>query len=200
MPTNTYHHGDLKNALINAGIEIVKKEGTQALSLRKAARKAGVSHSAPYAHFKDKQALIAAISTHGLKQLYERLSQIAKKYDGLPLSQLHEVAWEYAKFGLTDPAYFKFIFSGSIEHEYDYPEFVEVSHRNFALVVDIIRKNQKIRIIKPENPELVALSVWSIVHGFINLAIEKQVPSSILQNTDIKKLLVSILDQVLVTS
>ena len=57
-----YHHGDLKNALIRAGIEILSKEGVQALSLRKVAKQAGVSHAAPYAHFADKQALLAATS------------------------------------------------------------------------------------------------------------------------------------------
>ena len=61
----SYHHGDLKNALIKAGADILSNEGVSALSLRKVARKAGVSHAAPYAHFTDKQALIAAISTEG---------------------------------------------------------------------------------------------------------------------------------------
>jgi len=65
MTKKTYHHGDLKNALIRAGIDILAREGVGGLSLRKVARNAGVSHTAPYAHFADKQALIAAISTNG---------------------------------------------------------------------------------------------------------------------------------------
>jgi AcrR family transcriptional regulator len=62
MTETTYHHGDLKNALIQAGMEILAEEGLGSLSLRKVAKQAGVSHAAPYAHFNDKQALIAAIS------------------------------------------------------------------------------------------------------------------------------------------
>src|SRR5512147_1727830 len=69
-----YHHGDLKNALIEAGADILSKDGVSGLSLRKVALKAGVSHTAPYAHFADKQALIAAISTDGYRRLYEALS------------------------------------------------------------------------------------------------------------------------------
>ncbi len=74
----TYHHGDLKNALIKAGVEILAKDGVSGLSLRKVALRAGVSHSAPYSHFADKQALIAAISTEGFRQLYEKVSMVAE--------------------------------------------------------------------------------------------------------------------------
>ena len=73
MPRKNYHHGDLKNALIKAGIEILSKEGVSGLSLRKAARQAGVSHAAPYAHFADKQTLIAAIASDGHSKINERL-------------------------------------------------------------------------------------------------------------------------------
>ena len=78
MAESNYHHGDLKNALIQAGVKILSKEGISGLSLRKVARQAGVSHAAPYAHFADKQALIAAISTEGYKQLYTRLKKSKK--------------------------------------------------------------------------------------------------------------------------
>ena len=73
MERQTYHHGDLKQALVSAGIKILKEEGVTALTLRSAARAAGVSHSAPYAHFTDKQSLLAAISTRGFIVLQERL-------------------------------------------------------------------------------------------------------------------------------
>ncbi|HWZ19753.1 MAG TPA: helix-turn-helix domain-containing protein, partial [Ktedonobacteraceae bacterium] len=60
-----YHHGDLRNALIQAGLEILAEGGAQELDLRKVARRAGVSHAAPYRHFADKQALVAAINEEG---------------------------------------------------------------------------------------------------------------------------------------
>src|SRR5512133_3651358 len=132
MESQKYHHGDLKNALIQAGIEILATEGVGSLSLRKVAQKAGVSHSAPYAHFADKQALIAAISTEGYRRLYERLLTINRNFAGDPLRQLVEADWVYNGFALDDPAHFKITFSGVIEKEKEYPEFVEMSQRSFS--------------------------------------------------------------------
>ena len=93
MPVKKYHHGDLKNALIKAGVEILAKEGVHGLSLRKVAQKAGVSHTAPYSHFSDKQALIAAISTEGFRIIYEKLDSAILRYQSYPLQQLVEGAW-----------------------------------------------------------------------------------------------------------
>src|SRR6266542_1859848 len=102
LKKKTYHHGDLKNALIKAGVEILAKDGVSGLSLRKVASKAGVSHTAPYSHFADKQALIAAISTEGFRQLYEKVSAVAEEYKTKPSRQLVEVAWAYVQFALND--------------------------------------------------------------------------------------------------
>jgi len=195
MEKDTYHHGDLKNALINAGIKILSQEGLHGLSLRSAAQRAGVSHSAPYSHFKDKQALIAAISTKGLYLIYEKLSQIAEQKEEQPLEQLHEVAWGYTEFALENIGLFKLIFSSAIEREHEYPEFVTISHRNFDLIVKVIENSQDAGIIKPHQSKLKALTIWSMVHGFIFLYLERQVPSQILKKYKIRQLLNNVVDQ-----
>src|SRR3974377_2451562 len=130
-----YHHGDLKNALIKAGADILSNEGVSALSLRKVARKAGVSHAAPYAHFTDKQALIAAISTEGYKKLYEKIAQVAGQYRLDPLRRLVEASWAYVQFALDEPDQFKVTLSGMIEKEQDSPAFLETARQTLRLVV-----------------------------------------------------------------
>ena len=122
MAASNYHHGDLKNALIKAGVEILSTEGVGGLSLRKVAKQAGVSHAAPYSHFADKQALIAAISTEGFKQLYARLETVRETYKKAPQSLLIETAWAYIQFALNEPDRFKLMFSSVLEKERDYPE------------------------------------------------------------------------------
>src|SRR5512141_807362 len=104
MPPKKYHHGDLENALIKAGVEILAKEGLGGLSLRKVAKRVGVSYAAPYAHFKDRQSLIAAISTEGFKQLYAALDAAASAHADDPKQQLVDAALAYVQFALSNTA------------------------------------------------------------------------------------------------
>ncbi len=177
----TYHHGDLKNALIKAGVEILAKDGVSGLSLRKVASKAGVSHSAPYSHFADKQALIAAISTEGFRQLYERVSAVADEYKTKPSMQLVEVAWTYVQFAMDDRDRFKVMFSGILEKEREYPEFVVEAQRNFQLVKMIVEANQAAGVLRSGPSDLVALSAWGIIHGFVMLLLEGQISHTVLE-------------------
>ena len=184
----TYHHGDLKNALIKAGVEILAKDGVSGLSLRKVAKKAGVSHTAPYSHFADKQALIAAISTEGFRQLYERLSGVTEKYKTKPSTQLIEVAWAYVQFALDDRDRFKVMFSGVLENEKEYPEFVAESQKNFQLVKSIVEANQAAGTLRSGPLDLVALSAWGIIHGFIMLLLAGQISHMVLEQRDLREL------------
>jgi AcrR family transcriptional regulator len=194
----TYHHGDLKNALIQAGVEILAEDGVSGLSLRKVALKAGVSHSAPYAHFVDKQALIAAISTEGFRQLYERVSGVTEKYKSQPSKQLIEVAWAYVQFAMDDPDRFKVMFSAVLEKEKEYPEFVTESQRNFQLVKMIVEANQASGALRSGPTELAALSAWGIVHGFVMLLLEGQIPHTVLEQMSLRQLLEFQLSQIMV--
>ena len=92
LANKKYHHGDLKNALIKAGIEIHFEEAGKGLNLRKVAQRARGSHAAPYAHFSEMQALIAAILTEGYKALYGRITYAVEQYPDDPLQQLVEGA------------------------------------------------------------------------------------------------------------
>ncbi len=180
MPAKKYHHGDLENALIRAGVEILSKEGIEGLSLRKVAKRVGVSYAAPYAHFKDRQALIAAISTEGFKQLYNALDAAISAYPTNPKQQLKKGACAYIQFAMDNTDIFKIMFSGVLEKERDYPSFVEISHKTFARVVDVVRACQEADILPSAPAELMAVSVWGQVHGIISLVLEGQVSHTIL--------------------
>jgi AcrR family transcriptional regulator len=193
----TYHHGDLKNALIKAGVDILAKDGVSGLSLRKVASKAGVSHAAPYSHFADKQALIAAISTEGFRQLYERVNSVAEEYKTKPSRQLVEVAWAYVQFAMDDRDRFKVMFSGILEKEREYPEFVAESQRNFQLVKTVVETNQAAGVLRSGPSDLVALSAWGTIHGFVMLLLEGQISHTVLYQMSLRELVEFQLEQIM---
>ena len=193
MATTTYHHGDLKNALVKAGVEILEREGLGGLSLRKVAKQAGVSHAAPYSHFADKQALIAAISTEGFKQLYIQIESVLKAHRADPETLLIETAWAYLQFALNEPDRFKLMFSSVLEKEKDYPEFVEISQENFSQLVEVVEICQGAGILKSGSSDVMAVSVWSTVHGFTSLLLEGQISHTVLEKASMKDLLIHII-------
>ena len=199
MPSKKYHHGDLKNALIKAGVEILSKEGVSGLSLRKVAKRAGVSHSAPYSHFPDRQSLIAAISTEGFKQLYNELNAVISEHPGNPKRQLQEGAWRYVQFAMNKTDTFKIMFSGVLEKEKDYPAFVEISQKTFRKVVEVVRSCQEANLLPAGPPEVTAVAIWGQVHGIVALMLEGQISHMVLDQYPIREIVFFALDQIMIS-
>lgn len=185
--SETYHHGDLKNALIRAGIEILSRDGIQALSLRSVAKRAGVSHAAPYAHFADKDALIAAIAAEGYRKLYAQLAAAPQDSDD-PLARLRDTAFAYLQFALDEPDHFRITFSGVVTAEKSYPDYVEQSRRCYALVVGLVTDCQAQGLFAGEDAQRLAVSIWSCIHGFAQLVLANQLPSALVNQHAIRDL------------
>lgn len=192
MKSKTYHHGNLKEALIAAGLEILSEHGLEGLSLRNVAKKIGVSHTAPYNHFPDKQALLAAISTAGHEQLHQILLDIFEKSKDTSPNIILEIAWAYLQFALEYPDKFKLMFSGALEEEGDHPEYIEISRKSIALFEEIIVYCQNKGQLPAGEVDIIAIRIWSLVHGFTYLMLENQFPQEYLQDQNLRKLLKSI--------
>jgi AcrR family transcriptional regulator len=189
MTPKTYHHGNLKEALISAGLEILSEKGIEGISLRKVARKVGVSHTAPYNHFSDKQGLLAAISTAGHEQLYHTLLNSFEESKHSSTDIISQIAWSYLEFALANPSMFKLMFSGALEEERAHPEYVEISTKNISLFEEIILYCQNKGQLKEGKVEIVAIKLWSSVHGFANLILEDQFPKEYLQDQNLRDVL-----------
>lgn len=187
--TKTYHHGNLKEALISAGLEILTEKGIEGLSLRSVAKRIGVSHAAPYNHFPDKQALLAAMSTAGHEKFHRTLLETFDKFKETSPEIIVEIGWVYLQFAMDDPGRFKLMFSGALEEERNHPAYMEISGKSIALFEEIIAFCQRKGQLPPGRVDHLAIKLWSFVHGFAMLMLEKQFPPQYLQGEDLKELL-----------
>ena len=172
--TKSYHHGDLRNALIQAGLELLAEGGVQELDLRKVARRAGVSHAAPYRHFADKQALIAAINEEGFHLLAERIRSTLREVSDEPVEQLLGVALAYVRFAKENPWLMREMFSGlTIERE-TFESLHNASKSVYLQYAEVIRRGQERGKIVDGDPTALAGVLWSVLHGLAMLIIENQ--------------------------
>jgi len=111
--TRPYHHGDLRRVIVTAALEILNETQSVDFSLRELARRAGVSHNAPYKHFAEKSALLAAVSAAGFELLTERIADQTARI-GNPRTQLLVILRTYIRFGVENPALYRLMFGGSL--------------------------------------------------------------------------------------
>lgn len=169
-----YHHGYLRNALIQAGLELLSEGGAHELDLRKVARRAGVSHAAPYRHFAGKQALIAAINEEGFHMLADRIRSTLREVPDEPVEQLVGVALAYVRFAQENPWLMREMFSGiTIERE-TFGSLYKASKSVYLLYTEVIRRGQESGKIVDGEPSALAGVLWSVLHGLATLIIENQ--------------------------
>jgi AcrR family transcriptional regulator len=153
---STYHHGDLRSALLLAAGDLLEEQGLGALSLREAARRAGVSHNAPYRHFADRDALLAALAAEGFRGLGEAMEGKTGRERGEA----------YVRFGLAHPNRFRLMFGGHVEIA-RHPELRAAAGRTYDGLVEAFRAQPGIA-----DAGLAAAAAWSLTHGLAHLLLD----------------------------
>ena len=164
MIEKTHHHGNLRPALIKAGIEILETEGLQTLSLRKIAAKAGVSHAAPAHHFDGKTGLLSAIAAEGFRTFIHLMEEGRTAAPPAPRAQLLGICDGYLRFAAQHPALFQLIFSPQIKNGKD-ADLATVAQQAFGVLSDACALFEPL----PDHPQGLEMMVWSLVHGFATL-------------------------------
>jgi len=166
-----YHHGDLRGELLLAAREMLEESNIAALSLRQVAKRVGVSHTAPYRHFPDKESLLAGIASVGMGELAAEMAEAVKLHPGDPAAQLGDAGQRYVQLALKHPQSTQLMFSGILPCQDIYPELDELSDRAFDGLKLIIEEGQSGGVFKQGDLEVLALSAWSTIHGLSLLLI-----------------------------
>ena len=173
---DTYHHGDLKRALTEAALGLVKERGPKGFTLREVARRAGVSAAAPYHHFADKAELLAAAATLGFIQLHETLSAAAAETDDL-IQQVLGMGRPYVRWAVH-PDYYQVMFGAETDKS-DHPELLTAGARAFDDPLDAIVRCQEANLLPAGDPREVAGPTWSLLHGIASLTIGGDLSESV---------------------
>jgi AcrR family transcriptional regulator len=168
-PKSTYHHGELRTALVRAAMELLEESGETALSLRAVARRAGVSPAAPYRHYADREALVSAVAAVGYRELAEQLAA-AHPAPSTP-DQLASVAIAYVQFALERPALFRIMFGEPCDRDND--ERVAATAAVSRYVRAIVE-----RTFPHADAEALATAVWALVHGLAFLHLDGKLDTS----------------------
>lgn len=161
-----YHHGDLRNALIEAALTALEEQGADALTLREVARRAGVSHAAPYRHFADKSALLLAVAERGFQLLLHRLREAAAAQSN-PRARLHAGLAEYVRFGRDAPRQVALMFGGGVSLDAD-PQVKQAAMAAFLGLAELVHAAlpPPLRV----DAQSVALGLWAQAHGLLLLS------------------------------
>jgi AcrR family transcriptional regulator len=177
---DAYQHGDLRHALIQAGLKLLGEGGLPALSLRAAAQLAGVSHAAPYRHFRDKGALLAAIAEEGFRLLTRRMKdEIEACGDADLLARLRASGVGYVAFAVEHPGHFRVIFGGAIHTPGTYPTLDQAGEEAYRVLRDLVGEGIATGHLRAGDPDQVSLAAWSLVHGLGMLIIDGIVPPAL---------------------
>ena len=167
MKTN-YHHGDLEHALAEIARIMLEQDGIEKLSLRKVAAEIGVSHTAPYRHFKNKTELLAKIAEDGYRELGDAMEKCITDRKASVRELIKQVAVEYVKQAVNSPETSKLMFGGIIIIK-NHPELLQSATRAYDLLVEIIKTGQWEGDIRRGDIEKYTAAVWSIIHGLSSL-------------------------------
>jgi AcrR family transcriptional regulator len=170
-----YHHGDLRRTLLDVSIAVIDKHGVDALNLRELATRAGVSSGAPYHHFADREALLAAIAEEGFGYLE---AAMIRERDAAPddaTSRLAALGRAYVSFATAHRGHFRVMFRGDLIGAAS-PEFVRAKPRAFQLLCDAIEDCQRSGVAPAGDLQPLVLTAWSAVHGLATLWIDGALP------------------------
>lgn len=162
-----YHHGDLAHALVDAAQQLIEQGGSARLTLRAAAQAAGVSVAAPYRHFADREALLAAVLAKGFRELQRRTEE-ARRRKRDPMEALLAVGVAYVGFAADHPAVYRLMFGPECDKA-AHPNLLAAGQDAFAVLIGAVSDCAAQGLIGADEVHNAALAGWALSHGLASL-------------------------------
>jgi AcrR family transcriptional regulator len=170
---HAYHHGDLRGAVLRAAGKLLEKQGVEGLKMRELARRAKVSHNAPYRHFPEREALLAALAAEGFGMLGQAQREAAEA------GGLRAMGEAYVRFALAHPQRFRLMFGGQISFE-RHPQLFDVATQAFASLSGALSA----RVPEAQGAGDSSIAAWALVHGLAELLLGGRVPGAAKRGRD----------------
>jgi len=169
----SYHHGDLRAAMVREARRLVQEEGSERLSLRAIGREVGVSHAALYHHFPDRESLLASVAAGGFAGLRQAMLERAQSSDGPPLARLQEAGVAYVLFAWNNPHLYRLMFSGRLADRARFPQLQTAADGAYAALGRLLGQMGD----EPGTDDDLAdhpagRAAWAMVHGLAMLLID----------------------------
>ncbi|MGC1649710.1 MAG: TetR/AcrR family transcriptional regulator [Candidatus Sulfotelmatobacter sp.] len=169
-----YHHGHLREALLQAAIQLIAEVGPAGFTLREVARRAGVSHNAPYRHFPDREDLLAAVAAQGFRELNDAMLA-AVQHQRSTVGRLKCAGLAYVEFALRRPEHFTVMFDAAVS-KHRTSDSTEAAEQAFGTLLTLVKSCQDENRLPSGDVRQLGLLAWSMVHGIAKLATAKRLP------------------------
>lgn len=167
-----YHHGQLRPALIAAAKALLDEGGPGAVSLRETARRVGVSPTATYRHFADKESLLVAVAIEGFHEFGAALAQASRE----KTNPMGAMAVAYVKFAVSRRGVFRLMFGPQIANPENHPDLKAAGDAAFNVLSGAVRADTAPKVMAGQDPDLSAIAAWGLVHGLAHLFIDGILP------------------------
>lgn len=167
-----YHHGNLREVLLEAARQLIEQRGAEGFSLTEAAKLAGVSPAAPYRHFRDREALIAEVARSGFERFADRLAIAWDEGRPVPITAFSNMGRAYLAFAREDPASYAAMFSTGLSVDQS-PELRKAADGAFAVLASASARVAEALPAAARPPgDLMSLHIWALAHGIASLFAE----------------------------
>ena len=187
-PVRGYHHGDLKNALRAAASALIAERGAEGVSLREISQAAGVSHTAAYRHYADRQALLAELAEEGFRQLTELNRQTIAANPGDPAAQLMACGRAYVRFGVQRPHVLQLMFGQAVPDWSAHPSLQVASEELAQTLAGVVAAGQSAGTLRAAPLGDVTLTAWSLVHGLTLLLAGRRIPAAAVDDAFVERM------------